>query len=117
MQQEKTAYDGFYLFTLVPVGHYILRVSPDQLERLNLSQPLEREVLIGEHGTIVSGLDFTIELLPKGREPPEAKEPPAAVLASYASQASSWRTTSNAREEAEGALIVRRPVVRVLCAV
>ncbi len=61
VQQVKTAYDGFYLFTLVPPGRYTVRVSPDQVKRLNLAQPPDREVAIEGSGTIAGGVDFTIE--------------------------------------------------------
>lgn len=66
VQQVKTAYDGFYLFTLVPPGRYTVRVSPDQVKRLNLAQPPDREAVIEGNGNIVGGVDFTIERAEEG---------------------------------------------------
>lgn len=59
-QQVKTAFDGFYLFTNVAPGRYIVRVSPEQITRLNLKETPEREVEIAGKGTIVGGVDFTL---------------------------------------------------------
>ena len=61
VQQTKTAFDGFYLFTYVRPGRYFVRISPDQIERLKLVKPPDQEVVIGGGGTIVSGVDLTIE--------------------------------------------------------
>jgi len=60
VQQVKSAFDGFYLFTKVPPGRYVVRVSPDQIKRLNLKEPLDHEVVIEGNGTVVGGVDFTL---------------------------------------------------------
>ena len=46
IQTTRTAFDGFYLFTLVPTGSYIVRIAPEQVARLNLEQPEEWGLII-----------------------------------------------------------------------
>jgi hypothetical protein len=55
-----SSFDGFYLFTRVPPGKYIVRIDPEQLERLevNASAPVSAD--IGLDSTVVSNLEFTI---------------------------------------------------------
>ena len=59
--QTKSAFDGFYLFTMVPPGSYLVRVSPEQIKRLNLKSPQDRQIVIEGDGTIVSGVDIILE--------------------------------------------------------
>ena len=66
--QTKSAFDGFYLFMMVPPGQYIVRISPEQVKRLNLEPPADRQVVIEGDGTIVSGVDFIIERKREGEE-------------------------------------------------
>ncbi len=73
IDEVKTAYDGFYLFTEVPPGRYIVRVSPDQVERLNLATPPEERVEIEGTGNIVNGIDFVVE---RARKTESEKTPP-----------------------------------------
>ncbi len=61
LMHTKTAFDGFYLFMMVPPGSYVVRVSPEQIKRLNLESPHVREVVIKGDGTIVSGVDIILE--------------------------------------------------------
>ncbi len=60
IKETKTAYDGFYLFELVPPGEYIVRISAKQLERLKLSKVRERRVVLGYDSPVINGADFTI---------------------------------------------------------
>ena len=60
MQEVETAYDGFYLFESVLPGQYTVRVSPAQLERLDLRSSPPIAVRIGGDGTVVSGVEFTL---------------------------------------------------------
>ena len=62
VKKEKTAYDGFYLFTLVPPGTYILRIAPEQVQRLKLKTPREQKVVISGEGNVESGLNIVLEL-------------------------------------------------------
>lgn len=59
--RAKSAFDGFYLFTMVPPGSYLVRVSPEQIKRLNLKSPQDRKVVIEGDGTIVSGVDIILK--------------------------------------------------------
>lgn len=59
--RAKSAFDGFYLFTMVPPGSYVVRVSPEQIKRLNLKSPQDRSVVIEGDGTIVSGVDIILK--------------------------------------------------------
>jgi hypothetical protein len=56
----RTAFDGFYLFSRVPPGSYIVRVSPSQLRRLKLLAPAHRRIKIEGNATVISGVDFTL---------------------------------------------------------
>ena len=64
-QQVKTAYDGFYLFSMIPLGSYTLRVEPDQVERLGLQPPLEIEIIFKGEDNVISGMDTTLVPLPR----------------------------------------------------
>ncbi len=59
-QEVETAYDGFYLFEAVLPGRYKVRVSPEQLARLDLSSSQPINIRIGGDGTVVSGIEFTL---------------------------------------------------------
>ncbi|MCH9031005.1 MAG: carboxypeptidase regulatory-like domain-containing protein [candidate division Zixibacteria bacterium] len=65
IQTVKSAFDGFYLFTLVPPGSYNVRISPEQIIRLKLQPPEEWGLVIEASGTIASGIDFTLVRLKK----------------------------------------------------
>jgi hypothetical protein len=60
VQTTRSEYDGFYLFEFVPVGHYRVRISPAQLERLSMTAPAVEEVVLAGEDPIISGLDFTV---------------------------------------------------------
>ena len=60
VQEIETAYDGFYLFESILPGRYTVRVSPEQLERLDLSSSQPIAVRVGGDGTVVSGVEFTL---------------------------------------------------------
>ncbi|HEY9081610.1 hypothetical protein [Magnetovibrio sp.] len=61
VRELETAYDGFFLFDFVAPGLYTLRVSPEQLQSLELSVDTERTIQIDGGGTIVSGQDFVLK--------------------------------------------------------
>jgi hypothetical protein len=56
----KTVFDGFYLFSRVPPGNYIVRVSPSQLSRLGFVAPPHRRIKLEGNATVISGVDFTL---------------------------------------------------------
>jgi hypothetical protein len=60
LQEVKTSFDGFYLFTNVPPGLYIVRISEEQMKRLKLKQIADNRVRINKSGQIISNQDFTI---------------------------------------------------------
>jgi hypothetical protein len=58
-----SASDGYYVMTGVLPGDYWLRVSPEQLKRLKLSDTGMHMITIKPDGTVVNGRDFYV--LPK----------------------------------------------------
>ena len=63
----KTAFDGFYLFSRIPPGSYTVRVSLSQLKRLGFRAPPHRRVEIKGNATVISGVDFTLVKVDRGR--------------------------------------------------
>ena len=61
IQTIQTAFDGFFVFSNVPVGKYQLRVAPEQIDRLQLQslEPLQVEITAEE--LFVSGADFVLK--------------------------------------------------------
>jgi len=57
----KSGHDGFYLFSYVMPGRYLLRVAPDQLEKLGLLAEQPQEVVIEADGTILIGMDVVLK--------------------------------------------------------
>ncbi len=64
VHEVTSAFDGFYLFDRVLPGRYILRVDPEQVERLRLEAPPEQRVTL-DSGEVVSGVDLVLEELAK----------------------------------------------------
>lgn len=62
VQTIQTAYDGFFVFSNVPVGKYQIRIAPDQINELQLQaiDPLQIEITNDE--LFVSGTDFVLKL-------------------------------------------------------
>jgi hypothetical protein len=56
----KTSSDGYYIIPALTQGRYILRVSPEQLRRLNLMDPGVRMVTILPDGKFVNGVEFVL---------------------------------------------------------
>lgn len=76
-KKSKTTFDGFYLFESVMPGRYTLRVSPDQIERLNLIPPPEQEIEIDKTGNVVSGVNILLKQAPPKPKPsPQPKANP-----------------------------------------
>ncbi len=71
VKEVKSEFDGFYLLDFVRPGKYVLRVSPDQVERLKLLAPPELAVVVEPEGNVVSGIDITLERV--GDKKPVAK--------------------------------------------
>lgn len=73
--EVKSEFDGFYLFTFVRPGKYILRVNPEQVERLNLKTSPQQEVVITAKGNVESGRDMVLEI--RSETPTESQAPKA----------------------------------------
>jgi hypothetical protein len=52
--------DGYYVITAIFPGDYLLRVAPDQLKRLGLSDTGMHMITIGPGGTVLNGRDFYV---------------------------------------------------------
>ncbi len=61
VEVQRSAYDGFYLFDTLPPGNYLLRVDPDQAERLGYNVEGTSEITIAGDGVIFSGRDFVLK--------------------------------------------------------
>jgi len=61
-----SASDGYYVITGVLPGEYLLRVAPDQLKRLGLSDTGMHVITIGRDGTVLNGRDFYVQPLSEG---------------------------------------------------
>jgi hypothetical protein len=55
-----SASDGYYVITGVLPGEYLLRVAPEQLKRLGLSDTGMHVITIGPDGTVLNGRDFYV---------------------------------------------------------
>ncbi len=60
IQITRTEFDGFYLFELVPLGRYMVQVSPEQPSRLSLEGSRQQQAVLTADEPVVSGVDFTI---------------------------------------------------------
>lgn len=56
----KSAYDGYYIIAAVPPGTYIIRISPEQIKQLNLTDTGMRLIAVLPDGTFVNGIDFSL---------------------------------------------------------
>jgi len=61
IQEVKSEFDGFYLFQMVPLGRYFVRIAPEQIKRLKLKNPKSQEVIITGTEIVVSGTDFLLK--------------------------------------------------------
>lgn len=59
--ETRSAFDGFYVFTVVPDGKYLVRVSPGQIEELGLSRVRALEVRVSRRNQFISGINFAVE--------------------------------------------------------
>jgi len=60
VRETSSSYDGFYLFDFVRPGKYAVRVEPEQMKRLNISQPASKPVEITGKGSVASDVDFIL---------------------------------------------------------
>ena len=69
----RTAYDGFFDFTGIPPGDWLLRVSEAEARRLRLAPPPAKPLTLKTEGTILDGIDLlvapaAVPVLPSSRE-------------------------------------------------
>lgn len=83
----RTAYDGFFSLDGVKPGIYQLRVSPPDLDRLELVGPAPKAMTLDPTGTIVDNADLIVRSLHPAipRAPMRAAAPPALPVPSNAS--------------------------------
>ncbi len=56
----KTASDGFYTITAVRPGTYVLRLAPEQLQRLGLRVDRDATITVKPDGGFINGIDFVV---------------------------------------------------------
>jgi hypothetical protein len=63
--ETTSSWDGFYIVPQVVAGEYWLRISPQQLRRLGLTDTGGHKLTVSGDGSFISGVDFII--MPGGR--------------------------------------------------
>lgn len=58
--ETTSGWDGFYIVPQVVAGEYWLRISPQQLQRLGLTDTGTHILTVSGDGSFISGVDFTI---------------------------------------------------------
>lgn len=107
VKQEKTAYDGFYLFPEVAPGNYRVRVDPTQIERLQLQPARSESIEVGDDGPIISGIDLQLRRLGEDVPPttpdsstatatPPPRMPEEAVTGTWVVQIGAFSSRENA---------------------
>lgn len=84
LRSLRSAYDGFFEFRDLPLGDYVLRVSPEDVRRLKLKEPPSRSYHLDTRKNFLEGQDFIVEPLeltprqevPRAPAPGEAAPPP-----------------------------------------
>ena len=64
--KAKSSWDGFYIVPNVIAGEYSLRISPQQLQRLGLTNTSMHIITVSGDGSFISGIDFII--IPDARQ-------------------------------------------------
>lgn len=67
----RSAYDGFYELRDLPIGDYLLRVSPQEVDRLKIQAPPHRTFHIDNDKSLFEGQDFVVEPRQPVSEPGE----------------------------------------------
>jgi hypothetical protein len=58
-----SAADGYFVITGIFPGEYFLRVSPEQLQRLGLTDTGMHMITIGRDGTVLNGRNLDVRAL------------------------------------------------------
>lgn len=56
-----TAFDGYYVFSIIPPGRYAMMVDSDDLKNNSMRQPIPQIINIGYDGKVLSGQDIRLE--------------------------------------------------------
>jgi len=74
----RSAYDGFFELRELPIGDYLLRVSPQEITRLKIKEPPVKKIHIDNAKSLFEGQDFVVEALqPNPESPPDLGPSPA----------------------------------------
>lgn len=76
----RSAYDGFFSLDGVKPGRYRMRISPEDLERLELEGPKARDLEIAPTGTVLENADLLVRSLRPGLAPAPIATPMAPPL-------------------------------------
>jgi len=60
IQSVKSAYDGFFIISKLPMGSYQLRISKKQIEKLGLQSIKPVEITISKDKQMINGQDFVL---------------------------------------------------------
>lgn len=71
--ETTSSWDGFYIVPQVVAGEYWLRISPQQLRRLGLTDTGWHILTVSGDGSFISGVDFII--MPDGRQSDSHSDP------------------------------------------
>jgi hypothetical protein len=85
MKLFRSAYDGFFELRELPLGDYVLRVAPQEVERLKLKEPPMRRFHIDNEKSLFEGQDFVVEYLQPLADPAPAPTPISAPIPASAS--------------------------------
>lgn len=93
-----SAFDGYYVASVIPPGDYLLMVNPDDLQGTGLRQPWPRKIHIGYDGQVLAGQDIYLE---RGHEVPvrfvakgkEKEEPMAKTTGGIEIQMGAYRSS------------------------
>jgi len=72
IQHTETAFDGFYLFSGVPLGDYHVQIEAAQLDKLGLATDSVHQVHLDNEQPVISGQDF---MLVKPLDPSDPQTP------------------------------------------
>ena len=80
--ETTSSWDGFYIIPGVVAGEYWLRVSPEQLQRLNLTDTGMRSLTVTGDGTFVSGIDMLVRPLSQAEQIQSSRRNPGGLTQS-----------------------------------
>ena len=72
----RSAYDGFFEFTDLPYGEYLLRVTPEEAARVGLKPSEPRRIQVRAHHSFLDGMDLVVEPRPEPTDPAAQRSQP-----------------------------------------